>query len=78
MHATSSGKVLLAYMAPEQRRELLGTAGLKRLTRHTITSPKELEKQLEAAVRDGYACSVEELEDGLNTIAAPIRDHTAR
>ena len=78
LHATSSGKVLLAFMAPEQRRELLGTAGLNRLTGHTITSPKELDEQLEAAVRDGFACSVEELEDGLNTIAAPIRDHTGQ
>ena len=37
-----------------------------------------LDEQLEAAVRDGFACSVEELEDGLNTIAAPIRDHTGQ
>ena len=56
----------------------MGTAGLNRLTGHTITSPKELDEQLEAAVRDGFACSVEELEDGLNTIAAPIRDHTGQ
>ncbi|HEX7426729.1 MAG TPA: IclR family transcriptional regulator [Mycobacterium sp.] len=76
LHATSSGKVLLAYMTPEERREVLAASRLTRLTAHTITSQRELEAQVEAAARDGYAFSVEELEDGLNAVAAPVRDHT--
>jgi len=76
LHATSSGKILLAYMAPEERRNMLASAGLARLTPHTITSQRELEAQIDAAARDGYASSVEELEEGLNAVAAPIRDHT--
>ena len=76
LHATSSGKVLLAYMAPEERRKMLAASGLARLTPHTITSQRELEAQIEAAARDGYASSVEELEEGLNAVAAPVRDHT--
>ena len=66
LHATSSGKVLLAYMTPEERRNMLASSGLVRLTPHTITSQRELEAQIEAAARDGYASSVEELEEGLN------------
>jgi DNA-binding IclR family transcriptional regulator len=76
LHATSSGKVLLAYMTADERREVLASSGLTRLTPHTITSARELEAQAEAAARDGYASSVEELEEGLNAIAAPVRDHT--
>lgn len=76
LHATSSGKVLLAYMAPEERRKVLASAGLARLTPHTITSQRELETQIETAAQDGYASSIEELEEGLNAVAAPIRDHT--
>ena len=76
LHATSSGKVLLAYMTPEERREVLASSGLTRLTPHTITSDRELDAQVDAAARDGYALSVEELEEGLNAIAAPVRDHT--
>jgi DNA-binding IclR family transcriptional regulator len=76
LHATSSGKILLAFMTPSERREVLHTAGLARLTPHTITSPRELEEQMGAATRDGYACSLEELEEGLNAIAAPVRDHS--
>lgn len=78
LHATSSGKVLLAFMAPEERRKALAESGLERLTPHTITSQRDLEAQVEAAARDGYASSIEELEEGLNAVAAPVRDHTGR
>jgi DNA-binding IclR family transcriptional regulator len=76
LHATSSGKVLVAFMQPEARRELLETAGLARFTEHTITSIEVLDRQLIAIARDGYVVSIEELEHGLNAVAAPIRDHT--
>ena len=76
LHATSSGKILLAFMTYEERRAVLASSGLTRLTPHTITSDRELDAQVDAAARDGYALSVEELEEGLNAIAAPVRDHT--
>src|SRR5260370_4522757 len=63
-------------MTPKDRRKLLASSGLAKLTTHTITSQRELEAQVEAATRDGYAFSVEELEEGLNAVAAPVRDHT--
>ncbi|MGF6884650.1 DNA-binding IclR family transcriptional regulator [Nocardia sp. GAS34] len=75
MHATSSGKILLAHLEPELRAELLRQAGLPRFTDHTITSRERLEKQLEDARRDGFAMTVEEYEIGLNAIAAPIRNY---
>jgi DNA-binding IclR family transcriptional regulator len=76
LHATSSGKILLAFMKPEERREALGSDGLPRFTPHTITSFVDLNSHLDQAARAGYACAVEELEEGLNAIAAPVRDHT--
>jgi len=75
LHATSSGKVLLAFMSPDARRELLADAGLRRFTEHTITSVERLETQLQDVPRTGYVVSLEELEHGLNAVAAPIRDH---
>ena len=62
--------------ALQRRREVLRRAGLTRLTERTVAAPGELTAQVEQSIQDGYACSVEELEDGLNAIAAPIRDHT--
>jgi DNA-binding IclR family transcriptional regulator len=76
LHATSSGKILLAFMKPQERREVLGGDGLPRFTPRTITSFDELTSHVEQAARDGYASAVEELEEGLNAIAAPVRDHT--
>lgn len=76
MHATSSGKVLLAHLDPELRAQLLREAGLTRFTEHTITSPERLDEQLDQARRDGYALCVQEYEIGLNAVAAPIRDYT--
>jgi DNA-binding IclR family transcriptional regulator len=78
LHPTSSGKILLAFMGPEQRREVLGSAGLSRFTPRTITSLDGLNAHLEKAARDGYACAVEEFEEGLNAIATPVRDHTGQ
>ena len=75
LHATSSGKVLLAHLRPTQRR-LLDAAGLPGSHRHTITSRPALETELAAARDDGYATTVEEYEDGLNAVAAPVRDHS--
>ena len=51
-------------------------AGLRRFTEHTIASVEELEARLRNVTRDGYVVSLEELEHGLNAVAAPIRDHT--
>ena len=75
LHATSSGKVLLAFMSADARRNLLAEAGLRRFTEHTITSVERLEAQLQDVPRTGYVVSLEELEHGLNAVAAPIRDH---
>src|SRR5438876_1079550 len=49
---------------------LLGT--LERLTPHTITARAELESQLDAARAAGVAHTYEELEVGLDAIAAPV------
>jgi DNA-binding IclR family transcriptional regulator len=65
-------------MGPEQRREVLASAGLSRFTPRTITSLDALNAHLEKAARDGYACAVEEFEEGLNAIATPVRDHTGQ
>jgi DNA-binding IclR family transcriptional regulator len=76
LHATSSGKILLAYLSEDVRRQLLDAAGLGRFTERTITSRKALDAELQRALTDGYATTFEEYEDGLNAMAAPVLDHT--
>ncbi|MGV9711843.1 IclR family transcriptional regulator [Gordonia sp. NPDC003424] len=75
LHATSSGKVLTAFMSEDERHDLLRSAGMPQLTKHTLTSIADLDRQLDLVVRDGFAVTVEEFEEGLTAVAAPIRDH---
>jgi DNA-binding IclR family transcriptional regulator len=73
LHDTSNGKVLLAY-ANEADAERILSRPLERATPNTTCDPGELREQL-ALVRDrGWAQTLEELEEGLNAVAAPIRD----
>jgi IclR family acetate operon transcriptional repressor len=72
-HATSAGKVFLAYMSPDERARHLDR-GLPAFTDHTITDPALLERELEVVRRRGYSTTNEEHEDGLAALAAPIFD----
>ncbi len=71
IHCTASGKVILAFAPPSVRQRLLARP-LERRTPHTIVDRQELEAQLAAAVEAGYARTYQELEVGLDAIAAPV------
>jgi DNA-binding IclR family transcriptional regulator len=73
LHATSDGKVLLAYLPAAEIAEHL-TAPLRRFTEHTITAPAEFGRGLAEVRRRGYATTVAELEEGLTAVAAPVRN----
>lgn len=77
LHATSSGKVLLAFLPPERRAELLA-GELTAYTGATHTDAPALEAELARVREQGWASAVEELEEGLNAVAAPIWDHSGR
>jgi IclR family acetate operon transcriptional repressor len=70
LHATSTGKVLLALSDPPP-----SISRLARFTPRTITSKAALERELTRIRRNGYATAVDELEPGLVAIAAPVRNH---
>ncbi|HTB70236.1 MAG TPA: IclR family transcriptional regulator C-terminal domain-containing protein, partial [Solirubrobacteraceae bacterium] len=71
---TSMGRVLLASLPPAQLDQRLSQIELRRYTSHTITSKAALRAELERVARDGFAMVDQELEDGLRSIAVPIRD----
>jgi DNA-binding IclR family transcriptional regulator len=71
VHCTASGKVFLAF-GPEAVRERLLAQPLERMTPHTITDRAALEVQLEQARQSGVAHTHEELEVGVDAIAAPV------
>lgn len=71
MHCTSPGKVLLAHLPAERQGEVLSEP-LKRYTDHTIVDADELYPVLERVRANGYATTIEELEEGLSSAAAPV------
>ena len=71
IHCTASGKVILAF-APSALRQRLLERPLERRTPHTIVDRAELEEQLAAALDAGFARTYQELEVGLDAIAAPV------
>lgn len=79
-HAGASGKVLLAYLAPDDLRNYFKSAHtLKALTPRTITDPKKLAADLARIKRQGFAYSCgERVMDGLCAISAPIFDSEGR
>ncbi|MFB7724657.1 IclR family transcriptional regulator [Nocardia sp. NPDC056100] len=76
-HATSSGKVLLAELSATELRTHLSRR-LDSFAPNTITELPALRTQLEQIRRQGWAACEEELEIGLNAVAAPIRDSDGR
>jgi DNA-binding IclR family transcriptional regulator len=71
VHCTASGKVILAF-APAPVRQRLLARPLERRTPHTIVARVALEEQLAAALEAGFARTYQELEIGLDAIAAPV------
>ncbi|KUL34138.1 IclR family transcriptional regulator domain-containing protein [Streptomyces regalis] len=77
-YATSLGRVLLAD-TPAGERQLAAALGeLHPLTPRTITDPSALATVLEDIRKRGYALVDEELEEGLRSVAVPVRDRTGR
>ena len=76
-YCTSMGRVLLAELAPDG----LGDALPDRLERHkanTVTSVAELAVVLKQVRAQGWAIVDQELEMGLRSVAAPLRDSSGR
>jgi DNA-binding IclR family transcriptional regulator len=72
LHATSSGKILLAWQPKAQIDAALANE-LTAYTPDTVTDRAVLAEQLSRAQTDGFAVTLGELEVGLSAIAAPIR-----
>ncbi len=73
LHASSSGKVLLADLPFERVNRLL-PAELEAFTEHTITDKDALFREFDHVREQGYGVIDNELEDGLIALSCPVRD----
>lgn len=76
-HATSIGKVLIAWASQDLQRQVMERP-MPTYTQNTITTEEAYQTEL-AKVRElGYALDLEEFEEGLRCIAAPVRDQSGQ
>ncbi len=75
VYCTALGKVLLAFQSPEEQARIIKKIELKPFTARTITNKKALRKELQWVRLKEYALDRREIEDDVECIAAPIRDH---
>ena len=76
-YCTSMGRVLLAELAREDLDGALPER-LERHTEHTVTSAADLAVVLKQVRVQGWALVDQELEMGLRSVAAPLRDSSGR
>ena len=69
----AKGRLLLPH-APDDVQQVVLSEPLPAFTRFTITDPDTLRVELERIRADGYAVTREDLQLGVGSVAAPIRD----
>jgi len=73
-HASSKGRVLLAHLSPAELDAFLADADLERLTDRTVTDADQLRGLLDDIRVKGYALVDQEVEEGVRSVAVPLRD----
>jgi DNA-binding IclR family transcriptional regulator len=74
LYGGATGKVLLAYLEPEELKAFWRTVKMQKLTPYTVTSREELLKEIELIRNRGYAFGTQDRLIGVAGIAAPIFD----
>ncbi|MDP3702047.1 MAG: IclR family transcriptional regulator C-terminal domain-containing protein [Hylemonella sp.] len=77
-YCTSLGRVLLADLPDEELVRRLKASRPKALTRHTVTESDALLAKIQQVRRQGWCLVNQELEEGLISLAAPIRNRAGR
>lgn len=78
LYPLSTGKVFLAWMAPEQREAYLARMKFEPITPNTVTSAGALRRQLRAVRDEGVAYSTGEFTPGILGMAVPVMDGPGR
>jgi IclR family pca regulon transcriptional regulator len=77
-YATSMGRILLAAQGEEWLNGYFASVRLRALTAHTVAEPAALRAELRRIDAQGWALVDQELEEGLRSIAVPVRDGAGR
>ncbi len=75
-YATAIGKVQMASLPPEEIDRLLSENDITPFTENTICEPQALKEHLAKVAEQHYAFDIEEFQEDVRCVAAPIRDYT--
>ncbi len=75
VYCTALGKALLAHQSKEETNRIIQEIKLKPYTKNTIISKKGLAEELKEIREKGYSLDRREIEEEVECIGAPIRDH---
>jgi IclR family pca regulon transcriptional regulator len=76
--ATSMGRVLLAFLPPDKASERVATCPHCRHTKYTVTDRAALWETVQQVRAQGWALVDQELEEGLRSIAVPLRGRSGK
>ncbi|THU04536.1 IclR family transcriptional regulator [Lampropedia puyangensis] len=77
-YCTSLGRVLLAGLEPHEVRSVLQQSEIRATTRNTLTDIARIESCIALVREQGWCLVDQELEEGLISMAAPIRDKSGK
>jgi DNA-binding IclR family transcriptional regulator len=70
--AKSNGKAVLAWLPEDRVTEIIEMEGLLAKTRNSITKAKIYRNELAAVRKQGYAIDIEEFQEGISAVSAPV------
>ena len=76
--STSTGRVLVAFLPPEELKTYLKEMGVTAINEWNKLHNMQLEEELEKIRKRGYATVDQEVEDGVRSIAVPILDASGK
>lgn len=74
IHASASGKAILAFMSPHAREALIDQIKFEPLAKKTITNRKQLMQEIKKIREVGIAYHDSEVIEGINSVAVPVFD----
>jgi DNA-binding IclR family transcriptional regulator len=77
LHASATGRVLLAYGSEALREKILGGEWLERFTPRTMVDPEKIKAELSLIRKRGYGVNRGERELEVAALAAPIFNHAS-
>lgn len=76
LHATATGKAILAWLPENEIARILKSQGMRQFTGNTITDYAALIEELRLVRRNGFAIDREEFQPCVICVSTAIRDHS--